>query len=549
MARRETLAGDFGLRAQLALIVTLVAAACVGGQVAERGDETARLAWRAHQGGQHDWWDERGLVVPHASFPADCRLCHVEGKWSELRADFTFDHRAETGVPLEGAHAAAQCLRCHNDRGPARAFALRGCAGCHADVHQGQRGTDCKQCHGQDDWRVNEGVLAHSRTRFALVGPHAAAACRDCHVGIDAGVLEPLDTSCASCHTQDLARALDPDHRALGWTRNCDDCHQVSTFGAAGFVHPGFALAAGHAALACSACHAGGQFEGTPTNCAACHLDDYQSAADPNHVALGFPMTCQDCHGTSSWAGAAFEHTSWGLTGAHAATSCNACHGGGVFAGTPTDCVGCHQTQYNQTTEPPHAAAGFPTTCQDCHSTKSWQGAELDHSSFALTGAHATASCSACHGSGVYAGTATECVACHLAEFNGATDPNHVAQGFPMTCQDCHGTTTWSGATFNHTWFPITSGDHRNFACSECHLVPNNTSAFSCTHCHEHRESHMADKHQGVSGYVWQSSACYQCHPDGQEHARGVSPSNVKRRRVPDVRPAPGPTPLRGPRR
>lgn len=679
------------LRARLAgaivFFTTLFVAACAGGGAALFTQESDTLPWREHQGDVQSWWDERGPVIPHASFPADCRLCHLEGNWSALRDDFVFDHAAETGVSLEGAHAAAQCLRCHNDRGPAQHFAQRGCVGCHVDVHQGSRGTGCAQCHGQETWRVDGELLAHAATRFPLVGPHAAAACRDCHVGIDAGVMEPLDTSCVSCHTDDLARALEPDHRALGWTSSCDDCHSVSTFGGAGFVHTQFPLTGGHAALDCSQCHVGGQFSGTPSDCAACHqqdylaatnpphatlgfpmtcaechttsgwggaafehttfaltgahrtascnachgggvfagtptqcfgchqgdfrasanpnhtsagfattcqdchgttgwtpstfphatfeltgahaaqacnachgggvfggtatecfachMADYQAAQNPNHATLGFPTSCQDCHGTTQWPGAAFEHTAWPLTGAHAAESCNACHGGGVFAGTPTTCVACHQDDYNATTNPNHVAAGFPTSCQDCHTTKMWSGAQFDHSSFALTGAHATASCASCHGGGVFGGTPTTCFACHQAEYNGVTNPNHVAQGFPTTCQDCHTTSMWNGATFLHPWFPIDSGDHRNFGCNDCHLG-GNTQSFSCTHCHDHRQSEMDDEHEGIAGYVWQSSACYQCHPDGQEHARLMGPGRTPTRRAP---PEVGPerVPVRGP--
>jgi hypothetical protein len=474
MADQPDIGGPLSHRARGVVLVALLLAACVGGRVAERGGNGERRAWRERQGSQHEWWTERGLVIPHASFPADCTLCHLEGDWSTLRPDFQFDHAQVTGVALEGAHAAAQCLRCHNDRGPVQAFAQRGCVGCHDDVHQGVRSTGCDQCHGQEDWQVDEDRLVHARTRFALIGPHASAACRDCHVGINAGVLEPLDTSCESCHTDDLARALDPDHAALGWTMDCEECHQVSTFGAAGFLHPGFPLSGGHAALDCSACHSGGVFTGTPSACVACHQDDYNGTTDPNHMALGFPTTCQDCHSTSSWGGATFDHETWPLTGAHASTSCSECHGGGVYAGTPTACFACHQTEYNNT-----------------------------------------------------------------------TDPNHVTAGFPTTCQACHSTSTWSGATFNHTWFPIVGGDHGGFTCTECHQVPGNFTIFSCIHCHDHRQTEMDDEHEDVPGYVWQSSACYQCHPNGQEHALNSVRRPVTTRRAPAAKPAPRPSPLR----
>ena len=72
------------------------------------------LACAAQRGAErHGWMGARGIVVPHDSFPADCTLCHTGDDWNTLRADFAFDHLAETGVALEGAHARAECLRCH----------------------------------------------------------------------------------------------------------------------------------------------------------------------------------------------------------------------------------------------------------------------------------------------------------------------------------------------------------------------------------------------------------------------------------------------------
>lgn len=252
----------------------------------------------------HGWWKERGPVVPHATFPGDCGLCHLaEADWATLRADFRFDHAAETGFALEGAHAEAQCLRCHNDRGPVQLFAVRGCVGCHEDPHRGQLGGDCLACHDQRTWRPEGQIALHERTRFPLIGAHATAACWSCHPGAQVG-----------------------------------------------------------------------NFSRAQTDCIACHLSDYQG-----------------------------------------------------------------------TTNPDHAAVGFPTSCQSCHTPHTWRRARFDHR------------------------------------------------------------------------FPITSGRHSGFACQDCHLVPRNFSSFSCTHCHEHRQSKMDDEHDDVNGYVWQSLSCYQCHPDGRD--------------------------------
>jgi hypothetical protein len=41
---------------------------------------------------------------------------------------------------------------------------------------------------------------------------------------------------------------------------------------------------------------------------------------------------------------------------------------------------------------------------------------------------------------------------------------------------------------------------------------------FSCTDCHEHNDqADLADEHDDVKGYVFQSKACFECHPKGSE--------------------------------
>ncbi len=386
----------------LALAATL-AVACAGGDHSRQG-----------------WWENRGPVLPHDKFPGDCSLCHTGEDWSTIRSDFRFDHEKETGVKLEGAHASAQCLRCHNDRGPVAEFAAQGCAGCHEDIHQGQLGQDCANCHEQNDWRPQGQIEEHRRTGFPLVGAHAATPCFRCHPGSEVGVFTPTDTECVTCHQGNLAQATEPDHRVEGWVMDCDRCH-------------------------------------IPT----------------------------------AWTGAAFNHGLFPLTGAHASLACSACHAGGVYSGLPRDCYSCHSDAYNSTTNPDHVALNFPTQCQNCHSTVAWIPATFNHS-----------------------GITDACVTCHLQEYLNTTNPDHQASGFPTTCENCHDTIAWSHGTFNHS-FPITSGKHAGFACTDCHI--NGTYPdFSCIDCHEHNQSKMDDKHRGVSGYVWESNACLACHPDGR---------------------------------
>jgi hypothetical protein len=195
----------------LALYVALVAC------VAVRSD------WRSVE--RHRWWAGLGPVLPHDTFPSDCKLCHEGAGWNTLVADFAFDHQAETGVPLHGAHEVAACLRCHNDRGPVDGFAARGCVGCHDDVHRGGLGHGCAECHDERSWRVTNGIDLHRRTRFPLTGVHASTSCRSCHQGAEVGVFSPTPVECVDCHQADLRAATTPDHFALGYVDRCDRCH------------------------------------------------------------------------------------------------------------------------------------------------------------------------------------------------------------------------------------------------------------------------------------------------------------------------------------
>lgn len=397
------------------------------------------------------WWEERGPVVPHDGFPADCQLCHEGDDWHTIRQDFEFDHAQETGVPLNGAHAVAECLRCHNDRGPVALFSQRGCAGCHEDVHRAQMGADCTSCHGESSWRPEGQIALHAATRLPLAGAHAALQCWACHEGAAVGNFRNADPQCASCHLDDYQATTDPDHATAGYPTTCQDCH--------GFVAFDQAAIFSHA--------------GINSGCADCHLDDYQRTTDPDHEAEAFPTSCEDCHASfSTWRGARFTH-----------------------AGITTNCVSCHLADYQGTSDPDHEVQQFSTSCEDCHASFStWNGASFSH-----------------------VGITANCVGCHLGDYQASTDPRHSSAGFAQTCESCHtSTTTWDGARYNAHQFPIYSGAHRNMDCTQCHLSNTNYAAFSCTHCHEHNQSSMNSEHQGENGYSWQSSACYQCHPDGR---------------------------------
>jgi len=64
-------------------------------------------------------------------------------------------------------------------------------------------------------------------------------------------------------------------------------------------------------------------------------------------------------------------------------------------------------------------------------------------------------------------------------------------------------------------YFPIYSGEHEGKwnQCSDCHTNPSNYAVFTCLTCHGLTETN--NQHNGVSGYVYESNACLECHPDG----------------------------------
>ena len=172
------------------------------------------------------WSEEWGPMVPHHTFPADCSLCHYPDQWDVIRDDFEFDHAKETGFALEGAHAGASCLRCHNDRGPVEVYMERGCGGCHVDPHGSTLGFDCEKCHGQTWWEPQGLITEHNRLRFPLMGAHALADCEACHERATVGEFRGAPVECHLCHQRE-ARLAQPNHVINGWIRGCEECHSV----------------------------------------------------------------------------------------------------------------------------------------------------------------------------------------------------------------------------------------------------------------------------------------------------------------------------------
>ena len=356
------------------------------------------------------------------------------------------------------------------------------------------------------------------------MGAHAHVDCDACHNSSVSSQYVGTPSACISCHQSVYDQTSNPNHAEAGFGFDCENCHTVfaNTWGRGDFRHPqSFPLTGGHGTLECAECHTGG-FTSLPQDCYACHQQDYEGANDPDHLSANFPIECTYCHSTTTWDGAVFDHnaTAFPLTGAHRPLDCVSCHASG-YSGTPSDCYACHQTEYEAANDPDHIDGDFPLDCTVCHSTTGWDGAMFDHNvtGFPLTGAHGPLDCVSCHALG-YAGTPSDCYACHQSEYESATDPGHIAAGFPVDCLSCHNTTRWEPSSWDHdVLFPIYSGKHRNEwdSCTDCHEVASNFSLFECIHCHEHNQYDTDRKHDEEQQYQYLSTACFDCHPRGEE--------------------------------
>ncbi|MFA5834768.1 MAG: hypothetical protein WDA22_14925 [Bacteroidota bacterium] len=453
----------------------------------------------------------------------NCLECHSNTSWKPS----TFDHN-KTNFRLIGSHQAVDCASCHGNKQAKSVTA--DCFGCHQQEFtktvlpnhlQSQFSHDCLLCHTSITWKPS--TFDHNKTNFQLLGAHKTAECSSCH---SSGQFKGLPTECYPCHQQDFVKTTTPNHSLAQFSHDCLSCHTSVAWKPSTFDHnkTAFKLLGAHAAAECSSCHASGQFKGLPSDCYSCHQSDYLKTTTPNHSLAQFSHDCSTCHSVVGWKPSTFNHstTTFPLTGAHTTTDCLFCHKNGQFKGTASDCFTCHQSDFTTTIDPNHVTGNFDHNCLTCHTTVAWSPASFDHNktNFALTGAHKQVECSKCHVGGKFAGTLSTCISCHQLDYNATTNPAHATAHYPTECLTCHTTTAWKPSTFDHTpFFPInSSAKHRPgrwTTCQDCHENPTNFKSFTCISCHEHNKTSMDSEHQGKTGYVYESSACYKCHPRG----------------------------------
>lgn len=215
----------------------------------------------------------------------NCQSCHNPHGWDKAK----FDHAVKTEFPLRGKHQDVRCSSCH--RGEVYNVKLAmACFSCHApdDVHKGQEGEQCEQCHDENGWgeRVR---FEHGMASFPLVGLHAVVPCEECHLN---AVFKMTASNCNTCHLTD-----DVHEQRLG--QRCELCHNPNGWSLWEFDHDfqtDYPLDGAHEGVDCLSCHERDASQGIElsTTCADCHRTD-----DVHDGQFG--SYCERCHVTQSF--------------------------------------------------------------------------------------------------------------------------------------------------------------------------------------------------------------------------------------------------------
>lgn len=285
----------------------------------------------------------------------------------------------------------------------------------------------------------------------------------------------------------------------------------------------------------CAACHPAPWSSQTMADrCLACHAEVAAEVSGRTGLhgrlmgSFSAP-TCKGCHTEHRGAKAAltvrdpatFPHdlTRFSLRGhmrgeGIGRITCEQCHPKDLTQFDQATCSECH-ARLNANFMARHQAE-FGPKCLLCHNGKGGDGANFDHNTlpFKLTGKHVGLKCERCHATGTLqaaSGTPRSCVACH------AKDDKHKG-AFGQQCDQCHATSGWAGARFDHSIFPVDHGRRgAPSTCQTCH--PNGVTSYSCYGCHEHTPAGVQAQHRRMNPA--QLADCIACHKGGQSEGGG----------------------------
>ena len=162
-----------------------------------------------------------------SGFDNDCVICHTtDPDWNPV------NYSQHDGIyfPIySGKHLNTwnNCTDCHINKSD---FSVNSCIVCHINpetdlVHEDIPGytyedNACLTCHPTGD---ADNSFNHNNTAFPLTGAHLTTLCIDCHTSVYVGT----STLCVSCHEDNYNSSVNPDHKQLGISDDCQQCHET----------------------------------------------------------------------------------------------------------------------------------------------------------------------------------------------------------------------------------------------------------------------------------------------------------------------------------
>lgn len=271
--------------------------------------------------------------VHENKFGNDCRKCHNEFSFTQVKTISGFDHN-QTNFPLKGKHQSVTCKACHKTS-LTKALKHNACTDCHSDYHKQQFvkngvAPDCVACHSVNGFTPSLFTIEkHKQTNFPLDGAHLATPCLFCHKTEKEWNFANMGQTCVACHENIHKDAMSEKFIA---ENSCKSCHSTSLWSEIRFDHneTRFKLEGKHEKINCRNCHfseqnetTAQQFTNLSTSCEACHQDVHFKQFEVNKST-----ECLRCHTPQSWEPVKFNHNiaRFRLDGEHTGLDCVKCH-------------------------------------------------------------------------------------------------------------------------------------------------------------------------------------------------------------------------------
>ena len=219
--------------------------------------------------------------VHQSTVGRDCARCHNSNSWIVPKINTI--HK-QSGFPLIGRHAAADCFRCHVSASKLRFENLStDCFFCHKQQYYNTKsspfnhqalglGTDCASCHNMASSTWNATINFHGI--FPLRGGHSSVSCEDCHNRTGAYVERP-PVDCKMCHDKLTKKANKSNmgHAQKFLSIDCASCHTPMSWSKVKYLqHNGFEIYTG-------------EHKGKWNACTDCHNND-----------VVYKANCRKCH-------------------------------------------------------------------------------------------------------------------------------------------------------------------------------------------------------------------------------------------------------------